>query len=167
MPSQKIWTPKTPWPNDQRGAALVLAVMMLAVLTLFGISATTTGLIEIDIARNEKLHDMAFYRAESGWRYAVSWLDLHPVGVIDSYGSVAAPGRLDEAFSRGAATRPEDVRGEDFSVRVDYTGGGYAPLWGSDYRRFRYAVTASGTGPAGARSRIQACPGKIFHTEGY
>ena len=153
--------------RSERGAALVLAVMMLAVLTLFGISATTTGLIEIDIARNEKFHDMAFYRAESGWRYAVDWLDLHPDGVVEDYASVAAPASFAEGFSRASAAQPEIVGDEEFAVAIAYSGGGYAPLWDSDYRRFRYAVSAAGLGPGGARSRIEAHPGKIFHTGGY
>lgn len=167
MPPKRLLNAAACRLNSQRGAALVLAVMMLAVLTLFGISATTTGMVEIDIARNEKFHDMAFYRAESGWRYAVSWIDLHPDGVVEEYGSVAAPGSFAEAFSRAATAQPENVGGEKFAVDIAYTGGGYAALWDSDYRRFRYAVTADGFGPGGARSRIEAHPGKIFHTGGY
>ena len=46
--------------ND-RGSALVVALLVLVLLTLMGISATTTSTIEVQMAGNEKFHDMAFY----------------------------------------------------------------------------------------------------------
>ncbi len=167
MPHQKHFSMHVPRLNNQRGAALILAVLMLATLTLLGISATTTGLIEIDIARNETFHDMAFYEAESGWRHAVSWLDLHPSGVIEHYGSVAAPATFAQAFSVAAAAHPKTVAGQNFAAAIRYIEGSYPPLWGSDYRRLHYRITAAGAGPGGAEARVEVHPGKIFRAEGY
>ncbi|MGD8433707.1 MAG: PilX N-terminal domain-containing pilus assembly protein, partial [Syntrophobacterales bacterium] len=60
--------------ND-RGSALVIALLVLVLLTLMGISATTTSTIEVQMAGNEKFLDMAFYAAESGWQTSLNWLD--------------------------------------------------------------------------------------------
>jgi hypothetical protein len=50
--------------DNQRGSALVVALLMLVVLTLIGISATTTTTFELQIATNDKLFKRAFYAAD-------------------------------------------------------------------------------------------------------
>lgn len=50
--------------NNSRGSALVVALLMLVVLTLIGISATTTTTFELQIAGNDKLFKKAFYSAD-------------------------------------------------------------------------------------------------------
>jgi len=50
--------------NNKRGSALVVALLMLVVLTLIGISATTTTNFELQIAGNDKLFKKAFYAAD-------------------------------------------------------------------------------------------------------
>ena len=50
--------------DNQRGSALVIALLMLVVLTLIGISASTTTTFELQIATNDKLFKSAFYAAD-------------------------------------------------------------------------------------------------------
>ena len=50
--------------DNQRGSALVVALLMLVVLTLIGISATSTTTFELQIATNDKLFKSAFYAAD-------------------------------------------------------------------------------------------------------
>jgi len=50
--------------TNKRGSALVVALLMLVVLTLIGISATTTTTFELQIAGNDKLFKRAFYSAD-------------------------------------------------------------------------------------------------------
>ncbi len=52
--------------KNEDGSALIFAILILALLTLIGISATTTSTIEVQIAGNDKFHKMAFYGADSG-----------------------------------------------------------------------------------------------------
>ncbi len=52
--------------SEERGAALVIALMMLVVLSLLGTSAITTTMIDIRIAGNEKSRKLAFYAPEAG-----------------------------------------------------------------------------------------------------
>jgi len=51
--------------KNENGSVMVLALVMLALLTLLGIAATTTSTIEIQVAGNEKLYKENFYRAEA------------------------------------------------------------------------------------------------------
>ena len=50
--------------KNSRGSALVVALLMLVVLTLIGISASTTTTFELQIAGNDKLFKKAFYSAD-------------------------------------------------------------------------------------------------------
>jgi Tfp pilus assembly protein PilX len=52
--------------GNERGSVLVIALMVLVLLTIIGIAATTTTTTHIQIAGNQKIHDMAFYAAEAG-----------------------------------------------------------------------------------------------------
>jgi len=52
-----------------RGVSLVVALMILLVLTIIGISAITTTTYETNIAGNERLYNEAFYAADAGIDY--------------------------------------------------------------------------------------------------
>ena len=52
--------------SGENGSVLVVALMILVLLTVMGISATKTSEIEIQIAGNEQFHKVAFYNADSG-----------------------------------------------------------------------------------------------------
>ena len=50
--------------NNQSGSALLFAILMLALLTIIGLSASSNTSLELMIAGNEKSHKMAFYFAD-------------------------------------------------------------------------------------------------------
>jgi Tfp pilus assembly protein PilX len=52
--------------NEQKGMALVVALIMLLVLTLIGISAISMTTFETNIAGNERIYNLAFYTADGG-----------------------------------------------------------------------------------------------------
>jgi len=52
--------------NNQRGSALIVALLMLVVLTLLGISSTTTSTVELQISGNDKLYKRSFFAADGG-----------------------------------------------------------------------------------------------------
>ena len=52
--------------NNERGAVLVVALIIMGVLMVIGTTITMTTSIELNIARNEKVAKTAFYRAEGG-----------------------------------------------------------------------------------------------------
>jgi Tfp pilus assembly protein PilX len=51
---------------DQNGAALVIALIMIVVLTLVGLASTFTSTFEIKLSGNKRASTDAFYSAESG-----------------------------------------------------------------------------------------------------
>jgi len=51
--------------DNEKGSAIILAVLILAVLTILGVSSVNTSTIELKIVRNEKLYQQNFYLAEA------------------------------------------------------------------------------------------------------
>jgi hypothetical protein len=152
--------------ND-RGSALVLALLVLVLLTLMGISATTTSTIEVQMAGSEKVYDMAFYAAESGWQTSLNWLDNQYPGVTQNLGW----DEDSETFIEANYNNPHSIvlaqdNDTDYSVKIEFVGTRAVPGYGTNYRRFNYRVHSVGTGPSNARSEVSVVAGKIFDTEG-
>jgi hypothetical protein len=53
-------------PINEQGSILVVVLLILALITIMGISGTTTTEIELQIARNDRFYKTAFYNADSG-----------------------------------------------------------------------------------------------------
>jgi Tfp pilus assembly protein PilX len=82
--------------NNEDGTVLVLALIMLVLLTLIGISATTTSMIETRIAGNERVYKQNFYAAEAASMHCAQEMEekvdpkadtstdkwLHGIGVV-------------------------------------------------------------------------------------
>ena len=52
--------------NNQQGSVIVMAVIILAMLSIIGIAATSTSTTEVQVSTNAMLHNIAFYTADSG-----------------------------------------------------------------------------------------------------
>lgn len=52
--------------NETGSVTIIAALMILVILTLIGISATSTTTVELQIAANDQFHKIAFYNADSG-----------------------------------------------------------------------------------------------------
>jgi type IV pilus assembly protein PilX len=53
-------------PANERGYVIIAALMILALLTIIGVSASHISTTEVQIATNELLYERAFYTAEAG-----------------------------------------------------------------------------------------------------
>jgi Tfp pilus assembly protein PilX len=53
--------------KKDEGSVIVAAMLVLVLLTIIGIAATSTSRTELNITSNVQLHKMAFFTAESGW----------------------------------------------------------------------------------------------------
>lgn len=72
--------------NNPQGSVIIIAVMILALLTVIGISATNTSTTEVQISTNAVLHNIAFYTADSGiaaGRAALNNLKIADAGAWD------------------------------------------------------------------------------------
>ena len=75
--------------KNQKGVSLVIALLILLVLTLIGISAISTTTFETNIAGNERLYNRAFYASDAGVDYFFSrgnfYISLpNSMGTVDS-----------------------------------------------------------------------------------
>jgi hypothetical protein len=75
--------------KNQKGVSLVIALLILLVLTLLGISAISTTTFETNIAGNERLYNRAFYASDAGVDYFFSrgnfYISLpNSMGTVDS-----------------------------------------------------------------------------------
>lgn len=52
--------------NNERGFVLVASLMVLLLLVIIGVAATTSTYVELQIAGNEKVHKQSFYQADGG-----------------------------------------------------------------------------------------------------
>ena len=52
--------------QNEDGFVLILALFVLILLTIVGISATNTSIIDIQISQNDKAYKIAFFNADSG-----------------------------------------------------------------------------------------------------
>lgn len=52
--------------KNEHGSMMVVALMILAILTIIGISATRTSTTEVQISTNALEHNITFYAAEAG-----------------------------------------------------------------------------------------------------
>ncbi|MBF0498138.1 MAG: pilus assembly PilX N-terminal domain-containing protein [Deltaproteobacteria bacterium] len=60
--------------EHHRGAALIIALMIMAVLSLLGAASLTTTNIEVRVAGNDRCAQDAFYAAEAGMQFAIAGL---------------------------------------------------------------------------------------------
>jgi hypothetical protein len=73
--------------KNQKGVSLVIALIILLVLTLLGISAISTTTFETNIAGNERLYNRAFYTTDSGVDYFFSRGNFF-ISLPNSFGTV-------------------------------------------------------------------------------
>ena len=114
---------------NHRGVSLVIALLILLVVTLIGISAVQTTTFETNIAGNEKLYNNAFYLSDAGIDYffgtSQSYILLpNTGGTVDSQGMGIdlGGGRFDLKWKRIA----EDA-GPPRKVEFLVTSEGIAP----------------------------------------
>jgi hypothetical protein len=66
--------------REKKGVALILALLMLLVLTLIGISSISTTTFETSISGNERVRTDAFYVAEAGIHVGMNQLpETNPI----------------------------------------------------------------------------------------
>jgi hypothetical protein len=67
---------------NEKGVALIIALLMLLILTLIGISAISTTTYETSISGNERIGTDAFYASEAGIQIGLNQLpDTKPIPV--------------------------------------------------------------------------------------
>ncbi len=82
--------------KDQKGVALVIALIMLLVLTLIGMASVSSSVFEARISGNDRFGTAAFYAAKGGIDRGIAQLP-----VLTAYGPLALS---DETYWSGRMT---------------------------------------------------------------
>ena len=135
---------------NNRGSAIIIAMLVLVTLTLVGVSATNTSIFESRIIRNDQDYQIDFYVAESGWKDGAMWLNgaAGPPGlvnpntdnIIKNFGFNTAP--ADPAPTDLSALTPDNTTLSQYGVpywyQVQYVGDTTVAGSGPQFREFTY-----------------------------
>ena len=124
--------------SEQRGAALVVGLILLMVLTVLGISSMNTATLELAMAGNTQHHQEAFQAAETGIDISISQRSFNTIIPAVVPVRALAAGIDTQAVSTFIETAP--VPNDAFSIGVG-TGAVQA---------FHFDVVATGRGPRNA-----------------
>jgi type IV pilus assembly protein PilX len=148
-------------PVRQNGAALVVGLILLLVLTLLAISGMTTASLELQMAGNEQYQERAFQAADAGIEQAMSrgvFNTNAPIGIYDNVAAVnpvPARGNGREISNcpevDGAAAGQQCEYFMRFDIQSGTTavpGGGYSI--GTGFQAYHFVIDSYGTAERGA-----------------
>ena len=131
--------------SKKRGAALVVGLVLLMILTVLGISGMTTATLELTMASNVQFHQQAFQAAETGLDIAIAAGGF--AAAISGTGIVLLPTTLGDGSSSTQAVTTfqmaTPVPDRAFSLGVGTAGRVQA---------YHFDIVAQGTAPRNATS---------------
>ena len=154
--------------SRQRGAALVVGLLLLLVLTLLAISGMTTASNELQMAGNEQYQEQAFQAADAGVERAIQAGVYDTTATIGTYIPSADPnlpptpqrgsgvaGCLQTIASDGSVSDTDDcyeyfMRFDEQTGTTPVPGGVSSP----GFQTYHFVVDAYGTSNRGAVSHL-------------
>ncbi len=132
----------TSLPGRQQGAALVIGLILLLVLTILAVSGVFTSTMELRMVRNTQSQERAFQAAE--------------VAIEDA---LANPVLSTSAVFNQATIAVPNAPGDTYSYQMAFVGA--APLGtgmtgysiGTAFQTYHFQVDAAGTGPDNAAAQ--------------
>src|SRR4030042_3106830 len=125
--------------KNERGVALVIALIMLIVLTFLGIASISSSVVEAKISGNERVGSAAFYVASGGVEVGISRLPD-----ITAYsGSIGS----DESYRSGSLTASSPQPSKNLGLM-------YKPGFEGSWEFKRFQINATGQS-FGARQEIE------------
>ncbi|MBI1910933.1 MAG: pilus assembly PilX N-terminal domain-containing protein [Deltaproteobacteria bacterium] len=138
--------------NNEKGMALVIALIIMFIMSLLGTMLYTTSSSETKAARNYRTKQDAFYAAERAIEYAKT--DSNIYATIGS-GSVNIP-LSGVSLSAGSSNA---------SGTVEYLANGNPPrgsgLDATEFEANFYVISAAGTGPANSMTEMETNVARI------
>ena len=141
--------------KGEQGYIVVVALVILTLLSIIGISASRTTSTEILIARNEKSNKIAFYAAEAARGYVARNTTLYGLNNITVGGSIDFPNPLDSAEEYLLSTNPK----QSFKGDVEYLGSFPVPrgkgFEAGKFQAHKYKMACYGYSSSNAQSQIE------------
>jgi hypothetical protein len=139
---------------NERGVALVVAVLVMITATFLGIAAVMTSDIEVRISGNQRASEKAFYAADAGADRGLAWLlTLGPVAPETS--SLPTMGTTKHDLDSSSYCR---YRITDVNYKAPPPPGWELTMFEKRY----YRVNSSGSGPASASREIEVIASYVF-----
>ena len=140
--------------KNEDGSVLVVALLILVLLTIIGISAMSTTNVELKISGNEKSYKMALYAAEAARGYVEKTPELYGPDNITLGAGLNFPDKDNSSAVVQLSSK------QSFGGTVEYLGFS-APPRGSGtqvgtFKAHNYKMTCKGYGPSNAESQIEA-----------
>jgi hypothetical protein len=104
--------------NNEQGAAILIALMTIAALSIIGLSAIDTSVNELQIVRNEKIYNLNFYQSEAiNQRGMQQLVDAEPNKILNLHPATSPLIFLSKADDI------EDVPTADLRIASNWTTG--------------------------------------------
>jgi type IV pilus assembly protein PilX len=126
--------------SGQRGAALVVGLMLLVVLTLLAISGMNTASTELVMASNEQYRQKAFQASSTGIEQAVTVLATVPQSAVPTtVPATVAPGETTDTYATSSLYMGDDLNLPGFSA--------------GKFVGFHYQITSTGVSSRNSTSQ--------------
>ena len=108
-------------PRHARGAALVIALLLMVMMTLLAVASMNSAAVEFIMAGNDQFHENAFQASETGIQAAI---------VVANFNPIAPPAVVNAPVPNSAT--------DNFSATITPALGGAAQpaIWGSSWNSF-------------------------------
>lgn len=130
----------------QRGAALVIGLLLLLVLTILAISGMTTATLELQMAGNTQYKERAFQAAETGIEQAIDQATFDTANAL-----ILANQKVDPAV--GSTNNDTYDARMEFDKNTGTTivpGGGYS--MGTGFQAYHFNIESTGRSERGAEA---------------
>jgi type IV pilus assembly protein PilX len=143
LPTHAVVRPAAP--IYQRGAALVVGMMLLLVLTILGITGMVTAALELQMSGNIQYQERAFQASEFGIEQAVNAPDLSTTF------SMSSPKVVNPTPVPGSTTDNYNYRlyYDNTAGSTPVPGGGYS--LGTGLEAYHFVTESNGTSARGAQ----------------
>jgi len=130
---------------QQSGAALVIGLLLLLVLTLLAISGISTATLELQMAGNEQYQERAFQAAETGIEQAIETATFNTSEPYTATDQRVSPGDADNEDTYSFTMEFDRDTGATL-----VPGGGYS--LGTGFQAYHFNIVSEGQSERGARS---------------
>lgn len=134
----------SPRHSRQRGAALVIGLMLLLVLTLLAISGMNTATVELQMAGNQQYGQNAFQAAETGIEQAMAGNTANTNSATTVSVTAIDGSSTDTYESTTSFEAPNGI--------TAVPSGGFSMGSGTSFSAYHFDVTSTGTSARNARA---------------
>ena len=141
--------------RNERGVALVVAVLVMIAATFLGIAAVMTSDIEVRISGNQRTSEKAFYAADAGINDGVAWLINNVGSTPYTYMDLPTMHGTRHNFDPGCYCR---YRITDLKYSAPPPPGWELTMFENRY----YRVNSIGVGPTDASKEVEVIASRVF-----